>query len=190
MSERRNYRSYARSGGRNDWRGASRTGSGSAYGRNGSAYLYGSAAPDYSREPWEENAPSVRRERSPQRAPYREPYREPAPVQRPARTISPAAVFGIAVVSILLMLSLIFYVNMFSGVTATARSIASLETEIKDLRTQNDQTEQEINSSVNLEDIRYRAIHDLGMQYADSDQIVGYTSGAGDYVHQVNETGN
>ena len=68
--------------------------------------------------------------------------------------------------------------------------VASLESELTQLRENNEETLNEINNSVKLEDIRYKAITQLGMTYANKDQIVDYENDTDDYVHQVSEVDN
>ena len=82
---------------------------------------------------------------------------------------------------------LIEYVSLQSEVTGTINEIAQLETQLASLKSDNDETLNEINSSINLDDIKYRAIAELGMTYATEDQIVNYDGGSGDYVRQVSE---
>ena len=46
-----------------------------------------------------------------------------------------------------------------------------------------------INDSISLEEVREKAIKDLGMKYADRDQVVVYSGTEEDAVHQVSEVG-
>lgn len=83
--------------------------------------------------------------------------------------------------------ALIGYLNLQAEITSTSTRISALESELEELRSANDETYNEINGSIDLEAIREYAINELGMQYADEDQIVTYSGSTNDYVHQVSE---
>lgn len=85
--------------------------------------------------------------------------------------------------------SVIGYVQLMSNVSATSNSISSLETQIKNLKTSNDQKYAEITSSISLDKIKEIAINELHMKYADESQIVTYSNDTGDYVKQLQEVG-
>jgi len=155
-----------------------RTYTGNGRGRDGyrGSYVYGSAALDD--EHYEQ-----RRERRRQSAAV------PARREEHEQSASVFSVFLALFMMILLTVSVIGYVQLMSNVTVTSNNISSLETQIKNLKTENDQKYEEITSSINLDEIKEVAINELGMKYADSDQIVTYNNDSDDYVHQVQEVG-
>ena len=55
--------------------------------------------------------------------------------------------------------------------------------------TANDATYSRINSNMDLEEIRDKAINELGMVYAREGQIETFTSENGDYVRQLSQIG-
>ena len=79
------------------------------------------------------------------------------------------------------------YIKIQSDITARMRKISSLESQISDLRAENDEAYKRISTAVDLEAIKNRAINELGMFYATSDQIVYYTVEKDDYMNQYIE---
>lgn len=79
------------------------------------------------------------------------------------------------------------YIKLQSDVTARMKTIASLESQITDLKADNDEAYKRINTAVDLDAIKKTAINDLGMFYATEDQIVYYSVDKTDYMNQYNE---
>ena len=79
------------------------------------------------------------------------------------------------------------YIKLQSDVTARMKKIASLESQITDLKADNDEAYKRINTSVDLDAIKNTAINELGMFYAAEDQIVYYSVNKNDYMNQYNE---
>ena len=79
------------------------------------------------------------------------------------------------------------YIKLQSDVTARMKMIASLESQITDLKADNDEAYKRINTAVDLDEIKETAINDLGMFYATEDQIVYYSVDKTDYMNQYNE---
>ena len=101
--------------------------------------------------------------------------------------------FSVAITMLMMTVltaAIIGYVRLLSSVTVSSRKISALETQIEKQKTLNDQRLEEIDASINMDEIRSIAINELGMKYADEDQIKTYSSQADDYVHQVAEVGN
>ena len=103
--------------------------------------------------------------------------------------MNPAMITSLLAVILAMSFVLIQYISLQSDVTASIKEIAQLESSLSDLKSNNDELENEINSNVNLDDIKYTAITKLGMTYAQEDQIVNYDGGSGDYVRQVTQLG-
>jgi len=76
------------------------------------------------------------------------------------------------------------YIQLQSNITNSVKQISVLESQLNDLKAENDDTESRIKDSVSLEEIKQRAMDELGMQYAKEDQIVKYDSDDTDYVRQ------
>lgn len=78
----------------------------------------------------------------------------------------------------------ISYIRLQSTITSHVTQISSLESQLEELRAANDDMESRIKGSVCLEDVKKRAMEDLGMTYASQDQIIVYESDGTDYVRQ------
>ncbi len=81
----------------------------------------------------------------------------------------------------------VFYVNLSNSITTHRSNISALETQVSDLKAENSTLQSQIAIAANLNDIKERAINDLGMVYADSDQIVYYEVEESDYMSQYSD---
>lgn len=178
MAQRRQSRAYGR-------------GYGYGYGRSAAAaYTYGSEAPELYPQ-----VPARRR-------------REPAPVRtRPsgeelrrsreaiarnrerASRLNPALITFMVTMVVIMGVFLVQYISLQSRVSSTLSEISTMETQLQTLKASNDETLNQIEASVNLDEIKYKAITELGMSYATDDQIVPFANDSSDYVHQVTEVG-
>lgn len=79
------------------------------------------------------------------------------------------------------------YIKLQSDVTARMSKIASLESQIADLKADNDEAYKRINTAVDLDAVKNTAINELGMFYATEDQIVYYSVDKSDYMNQYND---
>ncbi len=104
--------------------------------------------------------------------------------------MNPALIAGLLAVICFMCMCLFQYISIQSAVTSRVQEIASLESQLTQLKANNDQSYNEIQARINLDDIKLRAIRDLGMTYAKDDQIVTYSNDTNDYVHQVAQVGN
>lgn len=93
-------------------------------------------------------------------------------------------IFMLALIVVMTVI-LVSYITLQAEVTATSQQIASKEQELTQLKAENDATYNDINDSISLEEVRRRAIQDLGMKYADRNQVVIYSGMEKDSVHQV-----
>lgn len=104
--------------------------------------------------------------------------------------MNPAYVFFLALAMLASAFILIGYIRLQSDITNSMNHIASLESQLNDLKLSNDEEYSRIESSVNLEEIKRIAIGELGMTYAGEGQIVEYSSEGSDYVRQVADLPN
>lgn len=79
------------------------------------------------------------------------------------------------------------YIRIQSDVTARMKAISGLESQISDLKAENDEAYKRLNTSLDLESIKNQAIMELGMFYAKEAQIIYYTVGDDDYMNQYGE---
>ena len=76
------------------------------------------------------------------------------------------------------------YLKLQAESTALQKEATRLESSLNSLRLENDTKYNRIMSSVDLEQIREKAMEELGMVYAKSDQIETYDASGRDYVRQ------
>ena len=76
------------------------------------------------------------------------------------------------------------YIRLQSSLITYVNTISAMEIELQSLRAENDDYESRIKGAIGLENIKKRAMDDLGMTYASDDQIVTYNSDGTDYVRQ------
>lgn len=79
------------------------------------------------------------------------------------------------------------YIQLQSGMTARLRTISSLESQLEDVRADNDEAYKRISTARNLDSVRNAAMTELGMSYAKESQIVYYSVGDDDYMNQYGE---
>lgn len=133
--------------------------------------------------------------RQPQRAPQRTqaPKRVERPQARPITTTKksrqlsvPFVVFIICAVGFCGLI-LGNQVSVKSELTATNEEITRLESQLNNIRLENDEDYSRIKNGIDLDEIRMKAIGKLGMTYATEGQIVYYSELDDDYVRQVSD---
>ncbi len=67
------------------------------------------------------------------------------------------------------------------------REIASMQSELNNLKMENDEEHSRIMGSVDMQSIKERAITELNMQYAQSGQVIVVADASDDYVHQYQD---
>ncbi len=146
-------------------------------------YVYGSAV----RQP----------ERIPQRRPVEVPERRvietPKPQVRNRRAAKKRPQFSIPCF-LYLMCTIAFcgfvlvqYVSVGAEITANHDEITRLQSTLNDIRLENGEDYSRINNSIDLNEIKMKAIGKLGMTYATEGQIVYYNELDDDYVRQVSD---
>ncbi len=138
-------------------------------------YLYGSAVPKLEPTPQRNPQREVERRTAPQRK--QKVQAKPYPVNMPLLILSIVAFVALGAM-------MIQYIRLNSEITALTATNTMLESQISDLRMENDEYYGRIMSSVDLEKVREVAIMDLGMVYASANQIITYDSQIDDYVEQ------
>ncbi len=145
------------------------------------------------------NGTSVRELAAPQRAPKKSPRelererreknRKNAIRRNRERELSMGFGF-VAFLSICVVLCAFACVNlvkMQSNVTQHLKANASLSRQLTDIRTENDEIEKRLNTSIDLNEIKDIAINELGMHYATEDQIVYYHVDKANYMNQYGD---
>jgi hypothetical protein len=78
------------------------------------------------------------------------------------------------------------YISLQSRVTNSSKNIAVLESQLNNLKQDNDEAYNRANGNVDLDEVKRIAIQEYGMTYATEGQIITYSDGGGnDYVRQV-----
>lgn len=138
------------------------------------------AAPDYRREREER----IRRERE------KEQQRRQRAVRRNQERALRTSKSYVAFMTMAVLVFATFtglYIKIQSDVTVRMKTIASLESQIADVKADNDEAYKRINTSVNLEAVRNVAMTELGMSYAKESQIIYYSVDDDDYMNQYSE---
>ncbi|MBR7045516.1 MAG: hypothetical protein IKI23_07645 [Lachnospiraceae bacterium] len=99
------------------------------------------------------------------------------------------AVFMLILLTVI-VIALIGYISLQTNIKKAISRISTLEYQVAERKSANDENYNEIMNSIDLDEIRDYAINVLGMQYASDDQVITYSSGTEEYVHQVSEVGD
>ena len=79
------------------------------------------------------------------------------------------------------------YLKLQSDITSRMKTVAALENQVTDLKTDNDATLKRINTSIDLETVKNTAINELGMVYPSKEQIVYFQIDTADYMNQYED---
>lgn len=107
--------------------------------------------------------------------------------QQRALQMSPGYVVFLAVAMIAMVSVCAVYLKLQSDIANRMKSVASLESQVTTLKTDNDATLKRINTSIDLESIKNTAISELGMVYPSKDQIVYFQVDTTDYMNQYED---
>ena len=77
------------------------------------------------------------------------------------------------------------YIGLQADITASIEHISSLESQLNNLKLDNDEEYSRITSSIDLEEVKRIAIQELGMKYAEEGQIITFSGESSDFVRQV-----
>ncbi len=138
-------------------------------------YVHGSAAPKY----------DIRREME----------KKPAPViseqtkrnREKAKRMNLGAVMASLLVVGIIGAALFGELYLQSQNASLHREIASMQGELNNMKMENDEEYSRIMGSVDMQSIKERAITELGMQYAQSGQVIVVADASDDYVHQYQD---
>jgi|UniRef100_UPI003FF12DB7 septum formation initiator len=79
------------------------------------------------------------------------------------------------------------YIKIQSDVTSRMDTVSNLESQIADLKAENDEAYKRLSTSVDLESVKKTALEELGMSYVKESQIVYYSVGDDDYMNQYGD---
>ncbi len=170
---------------------ARRNGNSTRAGRN--IYVEGSAARRLaeapSREYYPARTPQRRRPEMQERSarPNRQVSHEAQKNRAKAMSMSAGFVVFLAVISAAVLFFCINYIQLKSQITSSMKNVAALESELSQLKEDNDAYYSQVTSNVDLSRIKKIAMSRLDMKYPSDDQIMTYTTAASSYVRQYQD---
>lgn len=141
-------------------------------------YVYGNAAPKPAYEPRRQAA----RPEQPKKV-----SRQVRQNRKQAMGMNKAYVVFLAVAALLMLVVCVNYVQLRSELLSRSKNITALQEELVSLNEENTTKYNVIMDSVNLEEIRSKAMNELGMVYANDSQIIEYDNPTGDYIKQYEQ---
>lgn len=138
------------------------------------------AAPDYRRER------ITREEREQEERRRRNKYAAKRNQQKALRMDKGYVMFLTMAVLITCVIS-VMYIRIQSDLTEHMHNISRLESQVSDVKIDNEATRKRIETSVDLNHIKDVAINQLGMVYASPDQIMYYEVSDDDYMNQYSD---
>ena len=90
----------------------------------------------------------------------------------------------LAIAAIMVLSACVGYLQLQSEITSRSKHITSMQHELADMKEANTTKYNAIMNTMNLEQIRDKAMNEFGMVYADENQIVKYQSPTGKSVMQ------
>lgn len=169
-------------------------------GNAGGIYVEGSAVRRLAEEPVR-NYPDRQRQEAVRRAraarqktarpeSYREVSRATQKNRERAMGMGKGYVVFIVAVSAAILFFCIHYLQLKAEITAGMKEVAVLESELTQLKEDNDAYYSQVTSNVDLDTIRKIAIGRLGMSYPTKEQVMTYTTEGNSYVRQYQDIPN
>lgn len=104
-----------------------------------------------------------------------------------AQSVTIAFILFLAVACIAVLLACVHFLQLKSQITRDIENIAALESEYSQLKADNDAYENQVDSSVDLNQVKEEAVKRLGMGYPSESQVVTYQMQRGSYVRQYQD---
>ena len=96
-------------------------------------------------------------------------------------------VFFLAVISVAVLFCCVNYLQLKSDLTGKMKTVAVLETELSQVKEDNNAYESQVTSDVDLNTIKKLAVGRLGMNYPTDDQKKTYSMPSNSYVRQYQD---
>lgn len=146
----------------------------------------------YPQEDYEDGSALRKVQAVPQELPAEFPEEQHVRQRRPGRKarkaqMTPAFLTGMTILCAATVAMLVGFLCLKEKITEQRKSIASLESQINDLKEDNDAYYNKVMASVDLDAIREAAMNRLGMKSADESQIQYYDTDGSSYVRQYQE---
>ena len=104
-----------------------------------------------------------------------------------ALQMNPGYVLFLAVAMTVMVAVSGLYLKLQSELTTRIKHVASLKSEVLDLKGKNDAEQKRIDTSINLDEIRRKATEELGMVYPSKNQIMFFDVDSNDYMNQYQD---
>ena len=102
-----------------------------------------------------------------------------------AKHMNIVTVLTMATAMVVAGIILTWYLILQSDITNSIKRIASLESQLNEMKRENDENYNRITSNIDLEEVKRVAIQELGMRYAEEGQIITFSGQSSDYMRQV-----
>ncbi len=111
---------------------------------------------------------------------------EPSRQQRRRHNMSLGYLLFLSLIMVLMVGTLAWYISLQSQIKNSVKNIATLESQLNNLKQDNDEAYNRANGNVDLDEVKRIAIQEYGMTYATEGQVITYSDGGGnDYVRQL-----
>lgn len=146
-----------------------------SYANANQMYVYGNAVPKPVYEPQRREIEKPRRTHA---------DRQVSKSRSKAMHANRAYVVFLAVAAIVMLIVCVNYIQLRSTIISRSANITALQAELASLKEENNTKYNVVMDSVNLDEVRTTALEELGMVYANKDQIVEYDNPTGGYIKQ------
>ena len=93
----------------------------------------------------------------------------------------------LAVCVILSVMAAVVLIRTQASISTHLRNISSVESKLTDLKLDNDAKNKAFNTSINLNEIKTRAMEELGMKYPTEDQVIYYSVESDNFMDQYRD---
>ncbi|MDE6314751.1 MAG: cell division protein FtsL [Lachnospiraceae bacterium] len=107
-----------------------------------------------------------------------------------ASHMNPGYVLFLSVASVVTFMICFQYIQLRSQITSRIENISTMETELSDLKIENDAELSRVNNSIDLEEIKRIAMEELGMVYASKEQVILYEDKDAEFFRQYESVTN
>lgn len=131
-----------------------------------------------------QSAPDIKRRRVHEESRHKKVSADTRRNRERETSMNLGTVLFLSVAAIIMFAVCVEYLQLKINLTNRVNNIAKLEGELQDISAENDELENKLNTSVDLEHIKQVAMEELGMVYPSKDQIVTYEDSNSDYINQ------
>ena len=104
-----------------------------------------------------------------------------------AMAMNKGFVMFLTAVSVAVLFTCINFLQVKSEITASMKHVASLESELAQLKEDNDAYYSQVTSDMDISEIKKKAIGELGVKYPSENQVQTYTTEGNSYVRQYQD---